>query len=224
MGGRSSLPARTICPKLKPNLRLRTSRASDSFDAQRTTVTSALTLCTKWPPAIRFVRTCDASNIPIIMFCDVSGFLPGTAQGWNGTIRQGAKLLYACAEATVSKLTIITRKSYGGAYHVMGSKHLRADMNFAWPTAEVAVIGAEGAVNIIYRREIQAAEDPAAQRLKRMQEYKAHFANPYIAAEHGYVDDVIVPHKARRKLIEALRMLETKRQPGPRRKHRNIPL
>lgn len=174
--------------------------------------------------ASRFIRTCDAFNIPIITFCDVPGFLPGTAQEWDGIIRHGAKLLYAYAEATVPKLTVITRKSYGGAYDVMGSKHLRADMNFGWPTAEVAVMGAEGAVNIIYRREIAAAEDPIALRAQRIDEYKAHFANPYIAAERGYIDDVIVPHETRPKLIEALRMLETKRQPGPRRKHGNIPL
>jgi propionyl-CoA carboxylase beta chain len=174
--------------------------------------------------ASRFIRTCDAFNIPIITFCDVPGFLPGKAQEWNGIIRHGAKLLYAYAEATVPKLTVITRKSYGGAYDVMGSKHLGADMNLAWPTGEVAVMGAEGAVNIIYRREIAAAEDPEAQRAQRIEEYKAHFNNPYIAAERGYIDDVIVPHETRPKLIEALRLLETKRQPGPRRKHGNIPL
>jgi propionyl-CoA carboxylase beta chain len=174
--------------------------------------------------ASRFIRTCDAFNVPILTFCDVPGFLPGTAQEWNGIIRHGAKLLYAYAEATVPKLTVITRKSYGGAYDVMGSKHLGADMNFAWPTAEVAVMGAEGAVNIIYRREIAAAEDPAAQRAQRIEEYKAHFANPYIAAERGYIDDVIVPRTTRPKLIEALGMLQTKRQQGPRRKHGNIPL
>ncbi|HUY58881.1 MAG TPA: acyl-CoA carboxylase subunit beta [Solirubrobacteraceae bacterium] len=174
--------------------------------------------------ASRFIRTCDAFNVPILTFCDVPGFLPGTEQEWNGIIRHGAKLLYAYAEATVPKLTVITRKSYGGAYDVMGSKHLGADMNFAWPTAEVAVMGAEGAVNIIYRREIAAAEDPAAQRAQRIEEYKAHFANPYIAAERGYIDDVIVPRETRPKLIEALGMLQTKRQQGPRRKHGNIPL
>jgi propionyl-CoA carboxylase beta chain len=174
--------------------------------------------------ASRFIRTCDAFNLPVITFCDVPGFLPGTTQEWNGIIRHGAKLLYAYAEATVPKLTVITRKSYGGAYDVMGSKHLGADMNFAWPTAEVAVMGAEGAVNIIYKREIQRADDPKAHRAERIDEYKAHFANPYIAAERGYIDDVIIPHETRPKLIEALRMLETKRQPGPRRKHGNIPL
>jgi propionyl-CoA carboxylase beta chain len=174
--------------------------------------------------ASRFIRTCDAFNVPIITFCDVPGFLPGAAQEWNGIIRHGAKLLYAYAEATVPKLTVVTRKSYGGAYDVMGSKHLRADMNFAWPTAEVAVMGAEGAVNIIYKRDIQGASDPTTARAQRIEEYKAHFANPYIAAERGYIDDVIIPHQTRPKLIEALRMLETKRQPGPRRKHGNVPL
>jgi propionyl-CoA carboxylase beta chain len=174
--------------------------------------------------ASRFIRTCDAFNIPVITFCDVPGFLPGAAQEWGGIIRHGAKLLYAYAEATVPKLTVITRKSYGGAYDVMGSKHLGADMNLAWPTAEVAVMGAEGAVNIIYRREIAAATDPQAERAKLIEEYKAHFANPYIAAERGYIDDVIVPRETRPRLIEALRMLSTKRQPGPRRKHGNIPL
>jgi propionyl-CoA carboxylase beta chain len=174
--------------------------------------------------ASRFIRTCDAFNVPIVTFCDVPGFLPGTAQEWDGVIRHGAKLLYAYAEATVPKLTVITRKSYGGAYDVMGSKHLGADMNLAWPTAQVAVMGAEGAVNIIYRREIAAADDPEAQRAQRIEEYEAHFTNPYIAAERGYIDDVIVPRETRPKLIEALRLLETKRQPGPRRKHGNIPL
>jgi len=174
--------------------------------------------------ASRFIRTCDAFNLPVVTFCDVPGFLPGTSQEWNGIIRHGAKLLYAYAEATVPKLTVITRKSYGGAYDVMGSKHLGADMNFAWPTAEVAVMGAEGAVNILYRREIADAADPGPLRSERIDDYKAHFANPYIAAERGYIDDVIVPHETRPKLIEALRMLETKRQLGPRRKHGNIPL
>ena len=174
--------------------------------------------------ASRFIRTCDAFNVPIVTFCDVPGFLPGATQEWNGIIRHGAKLLYAYAEATVPKLTVITRKSYGGAYDVMGSKHLGADVNLAWPTAEVAVMGAEGAVNIIYRREIAGAEDPVVARAGLIEEYKAHFANPYIAAERGYIDDVIVPHETRPRLIEALRMLETKRQPGPRRKHGNIPL
>jgi propionyl-CoA carboxylase beta chain len=172
----------------------------------------------------RFIRTCDAFNIPIITFCDVPGFLPGTTQEWGGIIRHGAKLLYAYAEATVPKITIITRKAYGGAYDVMGSKHLAADFNFAWPTAEVAVMGPEGAVNIIYRRDISSSPTPDARRQKLIEDYKAHFANPYVAAERGYIDDVIIPHETRPRLIEALRMLETKRQLGPRRKHGNIPL
>jgi propionyl-CoA carboxylase beta chain len=174
--------------------------------------------------ASRFIRTCDAFNLPIITFSDVPGFLPGTAQEWDGVIRHGAKLLYAYAEATVPKLTVTTRKAYGGAYIVMGSKHLGADMNFAWPTAEIAVMGPEGAVNIVHRREIAAAADPQARREELIEAYKAHFENPYMAAERGYVDDVIVPHETRPRLIEALRMLEGKRQPVPRRKHGNIPL
>jgi propionyl-CoA carboxylase beta chain len=174
--------------------------------------------------ASRFIRTCDAFNVPIVTFCDVPGFLPGTTQEWNGIIRHGAKLLYAYAEATVPKITVITRKSYGGAYDVMGSKHLGADFNFAWPTAEVAVMGAEGAVNIIYRRDISSSVTPDERRATLIEDYKAHFANPYIAAERGYIDDVIIPHETRPKLISALHTLETKRQPGPRRKHGNIPL
>jgi propionyl-CoA carboxylase beta chain len=172
----------------------------------------------------RFIRTCDAFNIPIVTFCDVPGFLPGTTQEWGGIIRHGAKLLYAYAEATVPKITVITRKAYGGAYDVMGSKHLAADMNFAWPTAEVAVMGPEGAVNIIYRRDISSSPTPEQRRQTLIEDYKAHFANPYIAAERGYIDDVIVPHETRPKVIAALTTLETKRQPGPRRKHGNIPL
>jgi propionyl-CoA carboxylase beta chain len=174
--------------------------------------------------AARFIRTCDAFNIPLLTFCDVPGFLPGTTQEWGGIIRHGAKLLYAYAEATVPKITVITRKAYGGAYDVMGSKHLAADMNFAWPTAEVAVMGPEGAVNIIYRRDITASPTPDTRRQKLIADYKAHFANPYAAAERGYIDDVIVPHETRPKVIIALRTLETKRQAGPRRKHGNIPL
>jgi propionyl-CoA carboxylase beta chain len=172
----------------------------------------------------RFVRTCDAFNIPIVTFTDVPGFLPGTAQEWGGIIRHGAKLLYAFTEATVPKITVITRKAYGGAYDVMSSKHLLADFNFAWPTAEVAVMGPEGAVNIIYRRDLQKSPTPEERRQKLMLDYKARFANPYAAAERGYIDDVIVPHETRPKLIEALRTLETKRVPGPKRKHGNIPL
>jgi propionyl-CoA carboxylase beta chain len=174
--------------------------------------------------AARFIRTCDAFNIAILTFCDVPGFLPGTTQEWGGIIRHGAKLLYAYAEATVPKITVITRKAYGGAYDVMGSKHLAADMNFAWPTAEVAVMGPEGAVNIIYRRDIGSSPTPDERRQKLIEDYKAHFATPYIAAERGYIDDVIVPHETRPKVIAALQTLQTKRQPGPRRKHGNIPL
>ncbi|MGI8559144.1 MAG: acyl-CoA carboxylase subunit beta [Solirubrobacteraceae bacterium] len=174
--------------------------------------------------AARFVRTCDAFNIPLLTFCDVPGFLPGTAQEWNGIIRHGAKLLYAFAEATVPKVTVITRKAYGGAYDVMSSKHLLADFNFAWPAAEVAVMGPEGAVNIIYRRDIAASPTPDERRQKLMDDYKARFANPYSAAERGYIDDVIIPHETRPKLITALHALATKRDPGPKRKHGNIPL
>jgi propionyl-CoA carboxylase beta chain len=174
--------------------------------------------------AARFVRTCDAFNIPIITFCDVPGFLPGTTQEWGGIIRHGAKLLYAYTEATVPKITIITRKAYGGAYDVMASKHMLADFNFAWPTAEVAVMGPEGAVNIIYRRDIAASPTPDTRRQKLINDYKAHFANPYAAAERGYIDDVIVPHETRPKVITALETLQTKRVAGPKRKHGNIPL
>ena len=174
--------------------------------------------------AARFVRTCDAFNIPIVTFCDVPGFLPGTAQEWGGIIRHGAKLLYAYAEATVPKITVITRKAYGGAYDVMASKHLGADFNFAWPQAEVAVMGPEGAVNIIYRRDIANSPTPDERRRKLMDDYKARFANPYSAAERGYIDDVIIPHETRPKLIASLHTLQTKREPGPKRKHGNIPL
>src|SRR6202011_2710288 len=172
----------------------------------------------------RFVRFCDAFNIPLVTFVDVPGFLPGTAQEYNGIIRHGAKLLYAFAEATVPKITAITRKAYGGAYDVMSSKHLGADFNFAWPTSEVAVMGPEGAVNIIYRRDIAASPTPDERRQKLMADYTARFANPYTAAERGYIDDVIVPHETRPKLISALRTLQSKREPGPKRKHGNIPL
>jgi propionyl-CoA carboxylase beta chain len=174
--------------------------------------------------AARFVRTCDAFNIPIITFTDVPGFLPGTSQEWGGIIRHGAKLLYAFTEATVPKITVITRKAYGGAYDVMASKHLLADFNFAWPQAEVAVMGPEGAVNIIYRRDLAQSPTPEERRAKLMSDYKARFANPYVAAERGYIDDVILPHETRPKLINALHTLLTKREPGPKRKHGNIPL
>src|SRR5207248_1370209 len=174
--------------------------------------------------APRFVRTCDAFNLPLITFCDVPSFLPRTSQEWGGIIRHGAKLLYAYTEATVPKITVITRKAYGGAYDVMASKHMLADFNFAWPTSEVAVMGPEGAVNIIYRRDIAGSPTPEERRNKLMQDYKARFANPYTAAERGYIDDVLVPHETRPKLITALHTLQTKRQPGPKRKHGNIPL
>ena len=174
--------------------------------------------------AARFVRTCDAFNVPIITLTDVPGFLPGTSQEWGGIIRHGAKLLYAFTEATVPKLTVVTRKAYGGAYDVMASKHMLADFNFAWPTAEVAVMGPEGAVNIIYRRDIAGSPTPDERREKLIADYKAHFANPYSAAERGYIDDVIEPRQTRPKLIRALRALQTKRVEQPKRKHGNIPL
>jgi propionyl-CoA carboxylase beta chain len=172
----------------------------------------------------RFVRTCDAFNIPIVTFVDVPGFLPGTAQEWGGIIRRGAKLLYAYAEATAPKVTVITRKAYGGAYDVMGSKHLRADVNLAWPTAEIAVMGAQGAANILYRRELADAGDAEARRKELVTDYEDHFANPYIAAERGYVDAVIRPSATRRELVRALRLLRTKRESLPPKKHGNIPL
>ncbi len=172
----------------------------------------------------RFVRTCDAFDIPVVTFVDVPGFLPGTAQEWGGIIRHGAKLLYAYCEATVPKLTVITRKAYGGAYDVMGSKHIGADFNFAWPTAEVAVMGSDGAVNIIFRKEIEAADDPAARRDELVGEYTDAFANPFTAAERGYVDDVIAPRRTRPALITALEACRGKRVDVPARKHGNIPL
>src|SRR5947209_3558258 len=174
--------------------------------------------------AARFVRTCDAFNIPLVTFVDVPGFLPGTAQEWGGIIRHGAKLLYAYAEATVPKLAVITRKAYGGAYDVMSSKHIRADFNFAWPTAEVAVMGPEGAVNIVFRKELEVADDADARRAERIADYRERFANPYTAAERGYVDEVIEPRRTRPMLIDALETSLTKREPRPRRKHGNIPL
>ncbi len=174
--------------------------------------------------AARFVRTCDAFNIPIVTFVDVPGFLPGTAQEWGGIIRHGAKLLYAYAEATVPKLTVITRKAYGGAYDVMSSKHIRADFNFAWPTAEVAVMGPDGAVNIVFRRELEDSDDTEAKRAELIADYKERFANPYAAAERGYVDDVIEPRRTRSVLIDALETALTKAEQRPRRKHGNIPL
>jgi propionyl-CoA carboxylase beta chain len=174
--------------------------------------------------AARFVRTCDAFNIPVVTFVDVPGFLPGTDQEWRGIIRHGAKLLYAYCEATVPKLAVITRKAYGGAYDVMSSKHIRADFNFAWPTAEVAVMGPEGAVNIVFRKELEEADDADARRQELIADYREQFANPYVAAERGYVDDVIEPRRTRPVLIDALQTSLTKREPRPRRKHGNIPL
>jgi len=172
----------------------------------------------------RFVRFCDAFNIPLVTFEDVPGFLPGTVQEYGGIIRHGAKLLFAFAEATVPKLTVITRKAYGGAYCVMSSKHIRGDANFAWPSAEIAVMGAEGAVNILYKRELDAAGDVAAARAAKIAEYREKFANPYIAAERGFIDEVIRPRQTRAKLIRALSALETKRDKNPPKKHGNIPL
>ena len=172
----------------------------------------------------RFVRFCDAFNIPLLTFEDVPGFLPGTGQEFGGIIRHGAKLLFAFAEATVPKVTVITRKAYGGAYCVMGSKHIRTDVNLAWPTAEIAVMGPEGAVNIIYRRELAAAAEGNGLRQTKIEEFKERFANPFFAAERGFVDDVIVPHETRPRVIAALRMLENKVDTMPRKKHGNIPL
>jgi propionyl-CoA carboxylase beta chain len=174
--------------------------------------------------AARFVRFCDCFNIPIITFEDVPGFLPGVEQEYGGIIRHGAKLLYAYAEATVPKITVITRKAYGGAYCVMASKHLRTDINFAWPTAEIAVMGAEGAVGVLYRREINEAEDKDGARSKRVAEFEEKFANPYVAAERGFIDEVIEPSLTRPKLIRALALLENKREVNPPKKHGNIPL
>jgi propionyl-CoA carboxylase beta chain len=172
----------------------------------------------------RFVRFCDSFNIPIITFVDVPGFLPGTSQEHGGIIRHGAKLLYAYCEATVPKITVITRKAYGGAYDVMSSKHIRADLNLAWPSAELAVMGPEGAVNIIFRKEIAEAEDPEKRRAELVTEYREMFANPYIAASRGYIDDVIEPSHTRPRLINALEMLANKRDRNPAKKHGNIPL
>jgi acetyl-CoA carboxylase carboxyltransferase component len=174
--------------------------------------------------AARFVRFCDAFNIPLVTFVDVPGFLPGTQQEYGGIIRHGAKLLYAYCEATVPKLTVITRKAYGGAYDVMSSKHIRADFNFAWPTAEIAVMGVDAAVKIIFRKELAEAQDPATRQAELAEDYQNRFANPYVAAERGYVDAVIEPKETRPALIRALRLAKTKRQSVPSRKHGNIPL
>jgi propionyl-CoA carboxylase beta chain len=172
----------------------------------------------------RFVRFCDAFNIPLVTFEDVPGFLPGTRQELGAIIKHGAQLLFAFAEATVPKITVITRKAYGGAYCVMASKHLRTDFNYAWPTAEIAVMGPEGAVNILYKRELDTAADPDAARAEKVAEFRDKFANPYVAASRGFVDEVIRPRQTRRKLIAALRHLENKRDRNPLKKHGNIPL
>jgi propionyl-CoA carboxylase beta chain len=174
--------------------------------------------------AARFVRTCDAFNLPVLTFVDVPGFLPGTSQEWDGIIRRGAKLIYAYAEATVPKVTVITRKAYGGAYDVMGSKHLGADVNLAWPSAQIAVVGGQGAVGILYRKELAAADDPDARRAELIAEYEDTLANPYIAADRGYVDAVIPPSHTRVQVTKALRVLANKRQTLPAKKHGNIPL
>jgi len=172
----------------------------------------------------RFVRFCDCFNIPLITFEDVPGFLPGTQQEYGGIIRHGAKLLFAFAEATVPKLTVITRKAYGGAYCVMASKHIRTDVNYAWPTAEIAVMGPEGAVDIVYRRELERAANREELRKQKIEEFRDRFASPYVAAERGYVDAVIQPRDTRKRLIQALEMLDTKRDKNPPKKHGNIPL
>jgi propionyl-CoA carboxylase beta chain len=172
----------------------------------------------------RFVRFCDCFNIPLVTFVDVPGFLPGTTQEFGGIIRHGAKLLYAFVEATVPKVTVITRKAYGGAYDVMASKHVRADFNFAWPTAEIAVMGPDGAVNIVFRNEIQKAKDPVAEKARLVEEYRQTFANPFKAAELGYIDEVLMPRDTRPRLISSLKALENKREKNPPRKHGNIPL
>ena len=174
--------------------------------------------------AARFVRFCDCFNIPLLVFEDVPGFLPGTDQEWNGIITHGAKLLYAFSEATVPRVTIITRKAYGGAYDVMNSKHIGADMNFAWPNAEIAVMGAKGAAEIIFRKEIAKAEDKEAKWKEKEAEYAELFANPYSAAERGFIDEVILPKETRRKVLKAFSMLENKSVDRPKRKHGNIPL
>ena len=174
--------------------------------------------------AARFVRFCDCFNIPILTFVDVPGFLPGTAQEYGGIIRNGAKLLFAFSEATVPKVTVITRKAYGGAYDVMCSKHIRGDMNFAWPSAELAVMGPEGAVQIIFRKEIEAAKDPKAREAELVREYREKFANPYIAARMGYLDDIIEPPETRARVVNPFPILPSKRGPRPPKKHGNIPL
>ncbi|MGH7931784.1 MAG: acyl-CoA carboxylase subunit beta, partial [Candidatus Binataceae bacterium] len=172
----------------------------------------------------RFVRFCDCFNIPIVTFVDVPGFLPGTAQEFGGIIRHGAKLLYAYCEATVPKVTVITRKAYGGAYDVMSSKHIRGDFNFAYPSAEIAVMGPEGAVNIVFRKELDRAKDAVAEKSRLVEDYRRTFANPFKAAELGYIDEVLIPHDTRPRLIASLKALTNKREKNPPRKHGNIPL
>jgi propionyl-CoA carboxylase beta chain len=174
--------------------------------------------------AARFIRFCDAFNVPIITLVDVPGYMPGTVQEYAGIIRCGAKLVYAYSEATVPKLTVIMRKAYGGAYIVMSSKHLRSDLNLAWPSAEIAVMGPEGAVNVVFRREIDTAEDPVARRTELVQEYRDKMASPYVAAERGFIDDVIEPRDTRARLINGLEVFQNKRASNPARKHGNIPL
>ena len=192
--------------------------------AQQPTVLAGVLDINASVKAARFVRFCDAFNIPLVTFVDVPGFLPGVGQEHGGIIRQGAKLLYAYCEATVPKVTVITRKAYGGAYDVMSSKHIRGDVNLAWPTAEIAVMGIEGAVNIVFRSELSSAEDPAALRAQLERDYRERLANPYIAAARGYLDDVIEPRETRPRLINALHMLRNKRDQNPPKKHGNIPL
>ena len=174
--------------------------------------------------AARFVRFCDSFNLPVITFVDVPGFMPGTQQEHGGIIRSGAKLLHAFCEATVPKVTIVLRKAYGGAYIVMSSKHLRGDINFAWPGAEIAVMGPDGAVNIVFRKEIQSSNNPVQRKAELINEYRNKFSNPYIAAERGYIDDIIEPGETRPRLISALEMLKNKRESNPPKKHSNIPL
>ncbi|EQD48370.1 propionyl-CoA carboxylase, B subunit, partial [mine drainage metagenome] len=174
--------------------------------------------------AARFVRTCDSFNIPIVTFVDVPGFMPGVDQEYGGIIRHGAKLLYAYCEATVPRVQIITRKAYGGAYVVMNSKSVGADLAYAWPSAELAVMGPQGAVEVLHRREIAGSDDPVSRRLELVEEYTERYANPYVAAERGFVDDVIDPQETRKVLVQALKILRTKKEDLPRRKHGNVPL
>ena len=192
--------------------------------AQQPTVLAGVLDVDASQKAARFVRFCDAFNVPLIVLEDVPGFMPGVHQEHGGIIRHGAKLLYALAEATVPKVTVITRKAYGGAYCVMGSKHIRTDVNLAFPTAEIAVMGPQGAVNILYRQEIQKADNAEAKRAELVAEYQEKFANPFVAAEKGYIDEVILPRMLRRKLAAAFAMLGTKRDTMPAKKHGNIPL